>query len=308
MARRDSFIPVQIQCLIDDESSIRNKIFRRDSSLSNKSGSYSSVERRLSLKNFFSKADGNDAASTPNFQDENHLKLFKSKEFQAYLKERNILATAGLQVIFQQFLQDRNYEEHTNERVGVAAYRSKSSGDSLLSVAGGYTTSSLKRRGTTASDNSLDDSIWSIDDSCRRDYMGVIWGDTESIFRQPQEVEIEQQQQQQLDDEADEESMLKSFFKRSSNAMSASIDASYRNRRDSIFSAFSGRDHASSMPSDTQKPVGHGKRWEVSCQVQQRVRADDDSSVRLEDLLKNLGDDDDNTLVEDDTSNNGEVE
>ena len=120
-------------------------------------------------------------------------------------------------------------------------------------------------------------------------------------------MELEQQQQQ-LDDEADEESMLKSFFKRSSNAMSASIDASYRNRRDSIFSAFSGRDHASSMPSDTQNPLGHGKRWEVSCQVQQRVRADDDSSVRLEDLLKNLGDDDDNTLVEDDKSNNGEVE
>ena len=180
MARRDSFIPVQIQCLINDESSIRNKIFRRDSSLSNKSD-YSRAERRSSLRNLFSKADENDAASTPTFQDENHLKLFKSKEFQTYLKEHNILAAAGLQVIFQQFLQDRNDEERANERVGAAAtaYRRKSSGDSLLSIAGGNTTFSSKRRGTNGSDfnrsdNSLDDSIWSIDDSCRRDYMSVI--------------------------------------------------------------------------------------------------------------------------------------
>jgi hypothetical protein len=123
-------------------------------------------------------------------------------------------------------------------------------------------------------------------------------GDTESIFRQPQEVK-ETEQQLLMNDAADEEeSKLKSFFRKSSDAMS-SIDASYRNRRDSLLSTISGRGLASSMPcGDT--------RWEASCKVEQEVA--DDSSLCLEDLMKNLDDDNDDAHVEDDKSNNGEVE
>ena len=123
-------------------------------------------------------------------------------------------------------------------------------------------------------------------------------GDTESILRQPQEVKETEQQLLMNDVADDEESKLKSFFKKSSDAMS-SIDASYRNRRDSLLSTISGRGLSSSMPSgDT--------RWEASCKVEQGV--DDDSSVLLEDLMKHLGDENDDEQVEDDKSNNGEAE
>lgn len=135
----------------------------------------------------FSKADKIDATPTPNFKDEKHLELYKSAEFQAYLKEHNILTTVGLQVIFQQFLRDRKIvagRKSTDEKVGAAApvYRRKSSGDSLLSIAGRCTAPGYKRRSTAngsensqvGSINSLDESIWSIDDSFKRDYMSVI--------------------------------------------------------------------------------------------------------------------------------------
>ena len=136
-------------------------------------------------------------------------------------------------------------------------------------------------------------------------------GDTESIFRQPQEVnETEQQLMNDVADDEESESMLKSFFRKSSDAMS-SIDASYRNRRDSLLSTISGRGLSSSMLSgDT--------RWEASCKVEQGVG--NDSSVAFEDLMKTpsdisvrfdkkrLGDNNDDAHEDDDKSNNGEVE
>ena len=187
MARDSSFIPIQIRLVSDESTGGNPKKFRRDSStLSNKS-EHVRAERRSSLMSLFSKAEKSDAESTPNFQDKKHLELFKSGEFQAYLKEHNVLTTAGLQVIFQQFLHDRNIAEserrkNTNERVGAdePVHRRKSSGDSLLSIAGRCTTPAYKRRSTSngseqyGSENSLDESIWSIDDSYRRDYMSVI--------------------------------------------------------------------------------------------------------------------------------------
>ncbi len=135
----------------------------------------------------FSKAEKVEAERTPDFKDEKHLELFKSAEFQAYLKEHNILTTVGLQVIFQQFLRDRDIVEErksTDEKGEAAApvYRRKSSGDSLLRIAGRVTAPGRKRRSTSngsedshvGSINSLDESIWSLDDSLRRDYMSVI--------------------------------------------------------------------------------------------------------------------------------------
>lgn len=189
MAReRDStLIPVQI-CLVNSESTGRNpKIFRRESTLSSKSD-YERVERRRSsLMSLFSKADKNDAAPTPNFKDEKQLELFKSAEFQAYLKEHNILTTVGLQVIFQQFLHDRSIVEarkSTDEKVEASApvRRRKSSAENFLGIAGRCTTPGYKRRGTTngseqshvGSENSLDGSIWSLDASLKRDYMSAI--------------------------------------------------------------------------------------------------------------------------------------
>ncbi len=187
MARDSSIIPIQI-CLVNDESTGRNpKIFRRDSTLSNKSDFERAERRRSSLMSLFSKAEKIDAEPTPDFKDDKHLELFKSAEFQAYLKEHNILTTVGLQVIFQQFLRDRNIVEggkSTDERVGAAASvcRRKSSGDGLLSIASRVTAPGYRRRSTTngsenshvGSVNSLDESIWSLDDSLRRDYMSVI--------------------------------------------------------------------------------------------------------------------------------------
>ena len=185
MERKSSLINIQKLCLVDNES-VRGggTLFRRDSSLSNKSD-YERAERRSSLRNLFSKAAKNDAASTPtpNFQEEEHLKLFKSKEFQAYLKEHNIFTTAGVQVIFQQFLHNRNTDvKSTNERVEAAQLnRRKNSGDSLLDIASRCAMPSSKRRSTNGSDNtfhesenSLDTSMWSLDDSCRKSYMTVI--------------------------------------------------------------------------------------------------------------------------------------
>ena len=198
--RGSTSIPVQIQCLPlnddDTSSSIRNKIFRRASSSQSNKSDNERAERRSSLRNFFSRADEraegrssslrnlfSNADENDDLRDEHRLQLFKSEEFQAYLKNHNIVATAGLHIIFQQFLQERNTDDkRTNERVEVAAqvYRRKSTGDSLRSFAGGYTSSSSKRRGTNASENtrlsenSLDDSMWSIDDSSRRNYMSAI--------------------------------------------------------------------------------------------------------------------------------------
>ena len=139
-------------------------------------------------------------------------------------------------------------------------------------------------------------------------------GDTESILRQPPEVkETEQQLLNDVADAEKSESMLKSFFKKSSVAMS-SIDASHRNRSDSLLSSISsGRGLASSMPSgDTQ--------WEASCKVEQGVGNDSslafedlmkspsDISARFEDLMKLLGDNNDDAHEDDDKSNNGKVE
>ena len=186
MSRRGSptsTLPVQMQSLNDDNtsSSIRNKLFRRtSSSQSNKSGN-ERVGRRSSLKNLFSKADERSSSfgnvfSKADEDDAAQLRLFKSKEFQAYLKEHNIVATAPA-VVFQQFLQDRSSDDkRIIERDPSREYRMKSSGDSLLSFAA----FSSKRRGTNASEhtrlsnNSLDDSMWSIDDSSRRNYMSAI--------------------------------------------------------------------------------------------------------------------------------------
>lgn len=195
MARHNSFIPIptQIRLINDNNESTGGKLFRRrrESTLSCKSKSECERSRRSSIMSLFST---DDAASNPTFQDEKHLKLFESGEFQAYLKEHNILTTgtATLQVMFQQFLHDRNVVERrksTNEKVKAAApvQRRKSFGDGLLSIAGRFTRSTIpgpKRRSTTTSngseeshsgsENLLDDSIWSIDDSYRRDYMSVI--------------------------------------------------------------------------------------------------------------------------------------
>eukprot|EP00984_Skeletonema_dohrnii_P025428 scaffold14590_cov151-Skeletonema_dohrnii-CCMP3373.AAC.4 len=184
MERKSSLINIQKICLVDNES-VRGggTLFRRDSSLSNKSD-YERAERRLSLRNLFSKAAKNDAASTPpGFHEEEHLKLFKSKEFQAYLKEHNIFTTAGVQVIFQQFLHYRNTDlKSTNEKVEAAqVYRRKNSGDSLLDIASRCAMPGSNRRSTNGSDNtfhesenSLDTSMWSLDDSCRKSYLTVI--------------------------------------------------------------------------------------------------------------------------------------
>lgn len=301
-------------------------MFRRDSSLSNKSD-YERAERRSSLRNLFSKAAKNDAASTPtpNFQEEEHLKLFKSKEFQAYLKEHNIFTTAGVQVIFQQFLHNRNTDvKSTNERVEAAqVHRRKNSGDSLLDIASRCAMPSSKRRSTNGSDNtfhesenSLDTSMWSLDDSCRKSYMTVIRGDTESIFQQPQEVK-EIELQMNVNEVEHEDSMLRSLLRRSSDAMSSIDASSYRSRRDSLFSSIGGRGRSSSIYCDPESSAfnaAHGmqspQNGEVSYKVEEGGRSTDEStSACLEDLLKSLCDDDDNTLVvEDDKSNNGEAE
>jgi len=180
MERKSSLINIQKICLVDNESVRGGTLFRRDSSLSNKSD-YERAERRLSLRNLFSKAAA--STPTPNFQEEEHLKLFKSKEFQAYLKEHNIFTTAGVHVIFQQFLHNRNTDvKSTNEKVEAAqVYSRKNSGDSLLDIASRCAMPGSKRRSTNGSDNtfhesenSLDTSIWSLDDSCRKSYMTVI--------------------------------------------------------------------------------------------------------------------------------------
>ena len=183
MSRRGySSIPVQIQCLNDDNtSSIRNMLFRRASSSQSNKSDNERTERRSSLRNLFSIADERSSSfgnlfSKGDEDDAAQLRLFKSTEFQAYLKEHNIVATAPA-AVFQQFLQDRStYDKRTTERDPSRDYRRKSSGDSLRSFAA----FSSKRRGTNASEhsrlseNSLDDSMWSIDDSSRRNYMSAI--------------------------------------------------------------------------------------------------------------------------------------
>jgi hypothetical protein len=150
---------------------------------------YERAERRSSLRSLFSKAGKEDAVSTPNFQEQQQLELFKSKEFQANLKEHLITTTAGAQIMFQQFLYDRNSEEITldlssSERGGAAVpvHTRKKAGVSLLGIASRSVKPSSKRRGTNDSEhspfesieNSLDESIWSIDDSRRKAYLSVI--------------------------------------------------------------------------------------------------------------------------------------
>lgn len=95
--------------------------------------------------------------------------------------------------------------------------------------------------------------------------------------------------------------------------MAASIDtASYHSRRGSIFSSIGSKGHASvAPPSQSSVPNASDARQstqscEPSCIVTEGVRSDDDISVGLEDLVKELSDD--NTQVEDDRSNNGKVE
>lgn len=193
MARqRSSSIPIQI-CLVEDESerSVRGKLFRRSSSLGKTFlDDYERAERRSSLRSLFPKAGKEDAVSTPNFQEQQQqLELFKSKEFQANLKEHLITTTAGAQIMFQQFLHDRNCEEITldlssSERDGAAVpvHMRKKSGVSLLGTASRSAKPSSKRRGTNDSEhspfesaeNSLDESIWSIDESRRKAYLSVI--------------------------------------------------------------------------------------------------------------------------------------
>jgi len=134
----------------------------------------------------------------------------------------------------------------------------------------------------------------------------VTSGDTESLFQQPKEVnEIVQE----VNDDVEEESMLKSFFRRSSGVMLGSIDTSNHNRRDSLFSSIGSRGLASSLRSELQSlpsdNVAHARQspqiGEGLYKIEQGVRATEDSSVCLEDLL---GD----AQTEDDKSNNGEVE
>ncbi len=131
-------------------------------------------------------------------------------------------------------------------------------------------------------------------------------GDTESLFQQPKEVnEIVQE----VNDDVEEESMLKSFFRRSSGVMLGSIDTSNHNRRDSLFSSIGSRGLASSLRSELQSlpsdNVAHARQspqiGEALYKIEQGVRATEDGSVCLEDLL---GD----AQTEDDKSNNGEVE
>ena len=118
--------------------------------------------------------------------------------------------------------------------------------------------------------------------------------------------------EQQADHDAEEESMLKSFFRRSSDVMLASIDTSYHNRRDSIFSSFASMGKTSlqsELQSSSSNNGAHVRQWEGSFKVERQekgARATDDSSgsVCLEDLLKTL----DDTQKGDDASNNGEVE
>jgi len=190
--RRSSSIPIQISHLEDDsERSVREKIFCRSSSLGiTLINDCMPAERRSSLRSFFSKADDKeDAISTPNFQEERHIELFKSKEFQAHLKEHHITTSAGAQIFFQQFLHDRNSEEITlglsasdRDEAAVPMHMRKKSGDSL-SIASRCAKPTSKRRGTNGSEhshyfesaeNSLDESLWSLDDSRRQSYLSVI--------------------------------------------------------------------------------------------------------------------------------------
>eukprot|EP00984_Skeletonema_dohrnii_P025427 scaffold14590_cov151-Skeletonema_dohrnii-CCMP3373.AAC.3 len=140
-------------------------------------------------------------------------------------------------------------------------------------------------------------------------------GDTESIFQQPQEVK-EIELQMNVNEVEQEDSMLKSLLRRSSDAMSSIDASSYRNRRDSLFSSIGGRGRSSSINCDPESSASNAahdmqspQNGEVSYKVEEGGRSTDESSQCLEDLLKSLCDDDDNTqVVEDDKSNNGEAE
>lgn len=154
---------------------------RRDSTLS--IGDIGRVQRRSSLRNFFSKADTIDDEDDeePSMQ-EQHLELFKSTEFQSYLKARHISTTTGAQVMFQQFLHDRNATNESTEkrrRATAPDHKRRNSGDSILNFA----TKNGKRQWGSELDNFessqdtlLDESesMWSLDDSQRPSYLNVI--------------------------------------------------------------------------------------------------------------------------------------
>ncbi len=126
-------------------------------------------------------------------------------------------------------------------------------------------------------------------------------GDTESFFRPPQDVKeiIEHQ----VNDIREEDSGIRSFIRRSSSAMVASIDTSYRSRRGSLFSSIGSKGNASLAPSfQSSMPNAADVRRSLT----EGVRSADDVSVSLEDLVRDL--DDDDARVEDDRSNNGKVE
>ena len=161
---------------------------RRDSTLSKNHDDHVQ-ERRSSLKSLFTKVEmiEDETSSSTSGVEEQHLKLFKSKEFKAYLKEKehSCTTTNAVRVMFQQFLTERNIKEGINnskipEKATTTSYTRKNSGDSLLSFAA----NSLKRRSRSGSEieginseKSLDESgetIWSVDDSCRQAYMDVI--------------------------------------------------------------------------------------------------------------------------------------
>jgi len=129
-------------------------------------------------------------------QDKQHLELFKSREFQAYLKEHHTTTTNGAQMRFQQFLSERNSGEiasnmRTSERrnsVGhsIQSFMRRSSGrstNSLMSISVSQSAKSTYKRGTSNEswtnvdappDKELDTSIWSLDNSFREAYQGVI--------------------------------------------------------------------------------------------------------------------------------------
>lgn len=133
-------------------------------------------------------------------QDKQHLELFKSREFQAYLKEHHITTTNGAQMRFQQFLSERNSGEiasnmKTSERrnsVGnsIQSFMRRSSGrstNSLMSISVSQSAKSTYKRGTSNESwtnvddppgKELDTSMWSLDNSFnnsfREAYQGVI--------------------------------------------------------------------------------------------------------------------------------------
>lgn len=160
---------------------------RRDSTLSK---NHDPQERRSSLKSLFTRVEKieDESSSSTAEMEEQHLKLFKSKEFKTFLREHHITTTSAVHVMFKQFLAEQNNKEETinNSEVKVpeksttTPYVRKNSGDSILSFAA----NTLKRRSRSNSEHSqglteksLDESgetIWSVDDSCRQAYMDVI--------------------------------------------------------------------------------------------------------------------------------------